>query len=604
MDDASAPNNAVFGSSSQTTVTVTVPSGETRLVNNLTVGSTAFKFQTGTISVAGTISTGAQTDFNGPLASGRADGSLHFSSNGKNIYLRGNNTQTSTVIDGPMTLNAGKDEVFGPAPATPADNILVNADNVTLFGNGTFAINDNSTLRIASGLTLKTASKSDGLLTYNNLILAPPSSGLDYSTDTAISVSGKYSWGPVVFDPGAGRTNAFGRLDLADGGHATIKSGATLVSGATDALNVAGDGSSFGTGKGKGDLLVEGGTLYAPQSNIRANVSAFGQVRVQNGGRIDMPNGDWRNGNGTPGRLAIGNGGEFDVYTLRLSGSTSTKSEISLNAGGVMRVGWMTLTGTGSKCDFHLNGGTFRLLRSNNSLFNTGADWSSTRFLVEAGGAVFDTSDGWDIWWKQPLVSGTANDGGLTKSGSGKLILTVANSYNGATRFSGGTVQVHADGALPDGTTLVLSDGCTVNFRDYDSSEVRYSENWVARVEGSGTLNNSANLHVTNAIAPSASGTIAFNNQCDLRGDYAVSGDANGCGLLRVASGQSISGLRLTLADASALDKGKRYGILATASGSFSGQFDESALPDGWKIKYTASAATLSYTQPTTIIMR
>ena len=600
-DNASAPNNAIFGSSSQTAVTV--PSGQTRLVGDLTVGSAAFKFQTGTISVAGTISTGAQTDFNGPLASGRADGSLHLSSNGKNIYLRGNNTQTSTVIDGPMTLSPGKDAVFGQVPANPADNIIVNADGVTLFGNGTFAINANRTLRIASGLTLKTASKSDGCLTYGNLVVAPPSSGLNYSTNTAISVTGKYSWGPVVFDPGAGRTNSFGRLDLADGGHATIKSGATLVSGVTDALNVAGDGSSFGTGKGKGDLLVEGGTLYAPQNGIRANVKSCGQVRVKNGGRIDMPNGDWRNGDGSRGKLEIGNGGEFAVKWIRLSESGSAKSEVFLNAGGVMRVSWMTVTGTGT-CDFHLDGGTFRLLLQNSGLFNTGADWSNVRFLVEAGGAVLDTSDGWDIWWKRPLVSGAANDGGLTKTGSGGLILTAANSYNGATRFSGGNVQARADGALPNGTRLVLSDGCTVDFRDWDSSSARYSVNRIASVEGSGTLNNCANLHVTNAIAPSVSGTVAFNNPCELRGNYVVSGNASSCGLLKVASGQSISGLRLTLADASALDKGKRYGILATVSGSFSGQFDESALPDGWKIKYAASSATLSYTQPTTIIMR
>ena len=53
VDDASAPNNATFGSSSKTTLTV--PAGETRLVGNLTVNLPSLRFNTGTISVAGAI---------------------------------------------------------------------------------------------------------------------------------------------------------------------------------------------------------------------------------------------------------------------------------------------------------------------------------------------------------------------------------------------------------------------------------------------------------------------------------------------------------------------------------------------------------------------
>lgn len=616
VDDASSPTNAIFGSSS-TRTTVTVPSGETRRVGNLTVGDKKHTFSgSGTISVAGTLAANVDATFNTPLASGRADGSLHVtSSNGKIAFLYGRNTQTSTVLESYIWFAPNRDASFGTVPSSPTDNILVTG-NVTLFGDcthgdGNFAINQNRTLRISPGKFIQVG--ASGTLTFKNLIVANPSSGLDFSTDTYFKVASNWTR-LIVLDPGAGRTNAFGRLWV-DNSCAKIASGTTLVAGPLQSngygytggsapLCVVGNGSSWATDRGY--LAIEGGTLYAPQNNVYVDVHSFGQVVVQNGGKIAMPHVEWLNGHNSRGRLTIGTRGEVAVHKFRLSGSGSAASEINLNQGGLLRTTQMYLYSNSQACDFNFNGGVFRLLTNvGSNLFGNPTDsgkWGSVRFRVLAGGAVFDTSDGWNMWWQRPLVSGAANDGGLAKSGSGQLIMTAANAYNGPTSLSGGTVQIRADGGLPAGTKLTLS-GCTVDFSDY-GSPARLSENWVSRIEGSGTLTHCDNLHVTNAIAPSANATVTFNNTCELRGGYVVSGDASGCGLLRVASGQSISDLRLTLANASALDKHRRYGILETVSGSFSGQFDESALPDGWKVKYTASSAILSYQLPTTILFR
>ena len=54
VDDASAPNNAIFPyTSSQKTITI--PSGETRHVNNMTVGGANYTFSGGDIGLTGTL---------------------------------------------------------------------------------------------------------------------------------------------------------------------------------------------------------------------------------------------------------------------------------------------------------------------------------------------------------------------------------------------------------------------------------------------------------------------------------------------------------------------------------------------------------------------
>ena len=90
-------NNAVFGASSQTTVTI----ASERLVNDLTINDVKYTFNgTGPLRVAGTITPAGAKDqnFNVPLASGRDDGSLHFYATGadwRSAYLNSlNNAQT------------------------------------------------------------------------------------------------------------------------------------------------------------------------------------------------------------------------------------------------------------------------------------------------------------------------------------------------------------------------------------------------------------------------------------------------------------------------------------------------------------------------------
>ena len=606
-DNSADPNSAVFpqnGGTSSGGTDITV--NEKRYVNDLTINGPYYKFYgTGPITVAGTINVdGAAGNFYGSLASGRADGSLRFSSTGsKYIYVRGSNQQTSTYLNGPLLFAAFSDAAFGVVPGSEAENIFI-VNNSTIYGGGAFAIHSNRTIRISSGKSLSTRTDSSPQFTYKNRIVADNSPGCDYSTNTYVSISKDTTY-PIAFDTGDGRTNAFGRLQVY--GRSKITSGVTMLSGSGNPgtssahLYVQGNNSSFPSSKG--DLLIDGGELYTPLSGY-IDIREYGQVTVTNGGKVYMPNARWINGYFSPGLLIVANGGEFTVGTLYPSMS-ATKSEVFLNEGGLMRVNTLFPDGT-PKFDFHFNGGTFEALTA--SPFE-GSKWNSdTRFLVDEKGAVFSVADGKTLWWQRPLESGAASDGGVRKTASNStLLFKKANTYNGPTQVDGGALFCLVDGALPSGTKVKLANGARVDCYTFDQeTPSRSTTNWVSRVEGDGTMEFSSQLHVTNSIAPSTSGTIRFTHVCDLRGDLEIATDAEGCGKVKFdAAGQSIAGLSLKLAAGATLDSTKRYQVVDAPNGLADGsRFASAELPTAWEVRYTSTGVELRHIDATVLIFR
>ena len=137
------------------------------------------------------------------------------------------------------------------------------------------------------------------------------------------------------------------------------------------------------------------------------------------------------------------------------------------------------------------------------------------------------------------------------------------------------------------------------------------------RVEGNGTVSYSKNVHVTNSIAPSANGKIELEWACDLRGDYEICGNAEGCSMINNQRDTlDISNLTLKVADFSTFDASKAkfnastgtgyYQILKVNSGaSYSGKFNLPAdWPGNWEVKYTSNGAYLHYLKGTLVILR
>ena len=616
VDDASAPNDAVFG----TTSTKSVSIGSRRTVNDMTFTGNEYSLSgSGPLAVAGTVfmNTGS-TFFRNVLTGGRADGSLHFSASGtwKIAYVYGTaNTQTSTYLDGTVLFAPNNDRALGTVPAARTENIFITG-TPTLFASGNFSINSNRTIKVLSGKHFDTG-VNGGPFTYKCRVFAENSPGRNFSTNTYLNASANWT-GLVVLDPGAGVTNAFGRLQ--------VNSNFKVASGVTYLTGPGGTGTSAslyvngktGFGSSYGNLTVDGGEVYVSQS-LYVDLRNYGQVTVTNGGKLYMPNVHWLNGHGSPARLTIADGGEVTLSNLRIT--QASKAEVLLNEGGLLKTLVLSVDPAATfKGTFLFNGGRLQSRDGRRVFFGSASNTAMTEakascvtFAVGEKGAVFDTSNGQNLWWSRPLVSGAEQDGGLRKlgaaSGENILILSNTNRYNGVTSIEGGGVQVRVDNALPPGTTVRMS-GISPYLDAYtfeNEDPKRATEQWLSRVEGSGDLRSSSQLHVTNSLAPSVSGVLAFSHPCDLRGDYEVVGNSNTCSRLYFQGKQDISGLTLKVSDFSTFDTrapNTRYAILVANAG-YTGRFALPAdWPKGWDVKYTDAAAYLYFQKGTTFIVR
>ena len=612
-------NNAVLGSSSQTTLAI----GSERLVNDLTVNNVAYTFNgTGPLRVKGTITPVGAKDqhFNVPLASGRDDGSLHFYATGvdwRSAYINSaNNQQTSTWLSGTVFFMAKSDGVFGPAPVAPMENIVIDSGNPLIYGNGAFAVHSNRTVKIKSGSALWTGSNSPFI--WKSQIVAEPDDDSDYSLDTYVKI--RSNWGGLItFDPGNGRTNAFGRL-FVDTRRLKLASGTTVVTGpaagtAENAITyVKGNGSDTGFSTDRGYLLVDGGELYSPKmtgGDRYVDVGAYGQVVVTNGGKVVMPEGvQWLNGLNSPGKLTVAKDGSFAVEQLRVSQSGEAQSEVHLDEGGLVAVYQLRMDNASAGL-FAFNGGCLQATKESRAFYaGSAANWANVSFTVGEKGAGFDLSNGINLWWGKPLASVAETDGGLFKRGSGILVITSANAYNGPTVIESGRIQARVDNAIPAGTTLRLGgDGTRFTASTYDSENPRRDTvQTISRVEGSGELDDMGASSVTGSIAPSADGTITFLTTSSLSGDYEVSVNAegDGCSCLKVTEGQDISGLSVKVVDASTLDKNAPRGTykILDAPNGYVGRFGSGEVPSGWHLRYTVDAAYFACDMGMSVIIR
>ena len=605
-DNASAPNNAVFPSTSSQK-TITIPSNQTRHVNNLDVCG-AYTIQgVGKLDLAGTFSVSNECTFNVAFDcqtvrfAGKSGKPLKFDTKSTG------STQTSTYIDGSVWLNIYGDKTFGPQPTQPTDNIFITSGTpiILTWVLWNTTLNQNRTIRISpnAGLALGGNTSPSYTNTIKSLILADNSPGQAFSTNTVVSIPSNWA-GQRVLDPGEGRTNLVGRLKVES--RLRVASGVTRLgsarsdTGDSAMLYINGNGSSYsGT---NGNLEIAGGTLYASQTRY-VDVSNYGQVTVKDGGRVYMPNVTWLNGLTGRGKLTVTNG-EFTVSTLRIN--QSSYSEIHLEEGGLIAAHLLAIeTGATPQGLFRFNGGRLQArdgtTRGIDFLSSASEEkWGKVKFGVGEGGAVFDTDNGQNIWWRRPLMSDAEHDGGVRKLGSKLLVFTNTNCYNGVTHVVSGGVQLRTDNALPPGSTLRLGGGANPYIDAWtfeNASPARATEQWLSRVEGTGSINNCAKLHVTNSIVPAVDGTLSFGDKCDMRGDLVISGDANGCGCIKIAAGQDISRLTLNVSDISVFNKDAprgTYKILDAPNGYIGEKFAAGNLADPWYVKYTATDAFIT----------
>ena len=348
-------------------------------------------------------------------------------------------------------------------------------------------------------------------------------------------------------------SNGYGVLDLS-GGSLTVGNGgsADLLglggNGGTGVLNVRGGlltitvpGSSYrgidvgtGTGGALGIVNLTGGTLSTPSLGSQGGASATAILNF-NGGTLQARS-SMALVSGMDAIYVYGGGAfidsngynvTFDQPLLAASGTGIAGISVAAGGSGYSTAPVVQITGgsgVGATAVAIVTSGTI----SGFTVVNPGTGY-------QAGDIVAITVAGGG----NNVVSGTAgtivfaaNDttGGLTKSGSGNLTLTSANTYNGGTTVNGGTLQLGNAGALGSSSGALTVNNGTLDLHAY-SVQV-------------GTLSGSAGLITTTTgtatLTTCASGTSAYNGN--------ITNGAGAVVLTQTGSGTLILGGSLTMA--------------------------------------------------------
>jgi len=520
IPNVSGTSNAFFTSANPNIASLSGSAGA-RVILGSTSGtgsSTTLNVGTGGTALygGGVIFAGVISDQSGTKAG--AIGSLTVDGGGT-LALAGANTFTGvTTITGSSVIN-GNSELLLQNSLALQDSTLNYNNTGGILNFGSLTAVTLAGLTGSENLALSNASVAAVALTIgNNNVTSVYTGNLGGAGSLTKNGSGSFTTGSGGLGgatyPGATTIN---QGTFIVGGNSDLTGGVTLTgANGTDNLTVQDNAvvSSTATmiidsntaNPGAGTVIVTGtGTL------------AVGNFEVGNITRVPSGNVVTVSGSGT-----FSDSGFFNFQISE--GSTVGGTALNLN-GGTVAIGHFLLTGdggAGSASTLNFAGGTLEALAS---------DPAGSQFLpalalltanVDGAGAIINTN-GFTDTIAQPLVSGTALDGGLTKTGSGTLILTATNTYVGPTRINGGYLVLGATSAAGNTSGLTFGGGSlqysSSNTADYSTKIVNSTSAVSIDVNGlpivySGPINstNTGGLSVLNAVPGSGSLTLDASN--------------------------------------------------------------------------------------------
>lgn len=476
-------NNIVFnagssvGNNSTTTlaVTGTTTLGAGRLINIAnTAGDTAI------IDIA----TGTTTTINGVIF-GTASGTFQKTGTGT-LILNGANTYTgaTTIIAGTVRLT-GAGTLGGATNLTVATGATFDQNGIattvgSLAGGGTVTLGaatlttGGSTSTIFSGvisggggltqngtgtLTLSGANTYTGLTTINfgainvqnATALGTPAAGTTVATGAALQIQGGITIGTEALTLNGTGAVGTGALRSISGnntwaGNITLGSASSIgTDGGT--LTVSGNvGGAFGlTVSGAGDTSITGVigtgantlTMNGQGTLTLSGLNTFTGNVIVNSGTVSV---NTILNTGVPSALGQGNlvlGSAGNTGTLSYTGGTTASNRNITVAGGGTGIGSIAVTTAGQTLTM-------------SGTVDTGA-----------AGNVFNVAGAGNT-----TLSGViSNAGGISKDGSGTLVLSGANTYTGTTTLNSGTTQLQGAGTLGgiSASAVTVNGGATLD---------------------------------------------------------------------------------------------------------------------------------------------
>jgi fibronectin-binding autotransporter adhesin len=456
--------------------TTTVSAGVLRIGNASSLGST-----TG----ATTVSTGAVLELSNNIAVGAEALSLSgdgITYGGSLRSVNGNNSWAGNI-----TNNSGARINSDTGSTLTIAGNIANAANQTLYFGGSGNI-------VHTGLIIGNRTAGNGALYKDgtgNLTLSSDNTqltGLFRMRGGTVTITNGNSLGsgPVEFGDAGVLTTLQINSNTVIGNRLELSSGATNV-----VINVA-----------SGTTTTMSGTLS--QTNGTANTTKFakdGAGTLVLRGSGSTYNGQIQIGNGT---VILGQSGSFGTNTTTANrgidlglaiNDTNQANNVSLLASNGVTVSnsiYVAANTNSATRTIGISGGGTNSFTSEIYLDGT--------VTVDAGASASD----------QVNISGAVvNTGGLTKSGSGRLVLSAANTYSGGTTINQGTLAVTGGGSLSSTGTVNVA--ATAGASTFDISGVTTGITIGALSGGaSGVISlGSKTLTINDAANSTFSGTIS-----------------------------------------------------------------------------------------------
>ena len=509
---------------------------------NTYTGGTTFNAGTLAIGSDAELGTGGGLTFNGgslKTTTGLSDSrAVVLNAGGGTIDAAGNADTFSGQFTGGGALTVESSVGTGSVTLTNSTNSytgLTTVDgNTTLFLTGAGTIADSSAVYLAAnGATFDisgtsgTSIKSLGAgYVYNSTV----NLGANTLTITNGLTGTDGTFGGVI--TGTGNLTISGGTETLDGAN-TYTGGTTINSGATLAL------TGIGVIADSSYLNIAGGTFDI--SGVSPGSATANNMFGNSSGLVKL---------GTKTLNVTGN--SDNTFAGVISGGVSSGLSVSVGSGTYLALsGANTYFGATT-----INTGTLALTNGGSILNSNGVSVATGSFFdiskTTAGATVAGLTGGGivDLGSKTLTVNiasgndsfaGTIQDGGLsgailgqlTKTGSGTLTLTGANTYTGATTINAGLLVISADDNLGNsGSGGVTFGGGTLQLNNYASS-LGFA-NQPVQLGATGTATLGGNITGTSGLTYVGPGTLNLTGANNYSGTTTVSG-----GTLEFTSGTS-----------------------------------------------------------------
>jgi len=254
----------------------------------------------------------------------------------------------------------------------------------------------------------------------------------------------------------SGTNNTITAGDIRAGGSGTGQRGLGLGNNSTATLTISGGSLTTNGSAANGDFVGATGNV-----GTRTLIISGGNYTANSASGLNIGSG------AGAGTLTISSG-TVTLPLLTLAAVNGFSSAIVNLDGGRLNLGGLTVS-SGLANQFNFNGGQF-VATGNVTMANGG---NATNYNVKDGGANIDTGVNNVIITGNLIRFAGNSTGGLTKTGSGTLLLSSANNtYSGGTTISAGTLVFGANSVAsgtgtvsssPIGTgNLTLGDGTTL----------------------------------------------------------------------------------------------------------------------------------------------